>query len=1033
MWDLSSPWTALDWGPLRKTKETTCGPLCQHPPCWAARNREIKGIETRTPPAPPQEEIETDLPTVKICNMLEEYGDDPSDRFPTKYDGKPKHSRKASVASRKVNNSRNSGNSGLKVPSPPVQTPTSEQTKSNSAPPKRSIQLVEVQEMFDVDDLNNTWDDTFLPKKYYVWVPNNKKKKKRLKKEARPDKILMKDLTEDMIPREFELDQAPRDELLELPREILVQVLDHAKQSDFQSSQKLHELIQRFVPEGIERENTNLTATSADLLQQKKMNIYEGKERKLRESHLLETKPVYYLDEDGVEQEVLPDEETEGLKDRRLIDSDYGSLRDLYGLSGTREFPRLKKPLPPIQGEQPPPKLPSISLGLPELPSGVKHTKAFTYTRRNYRNYDFTLGPVPTPPTSARTSEAGGSDHGTTIHVNIPSANSQEPIRQATQPADGKKQKPMSAHSERSGGRHTPLHAVSPSQSTKVPHAPATTPATHGHGLGSPMKSMHREVSSSSAQNHHGNKDGSVSPTQDIRAPMNSPRMMSPEATGLDTIQEHGQEDGGLPVSRGGGRSVRFAEEVPEVPPPPSSPQPLGEEATDPNALKIPVAERDPSSMPLSRETGLTNQPTFHTGDKDLSEDELLRSAKRREPSMASTPEPWPQVNEADFDITPANTKLTLHESRAATNGAKPDDSRLANHDTTSERTVGTGSSTMRSSDINSRDSTRSYLTRKEESPGPPPPSPESKDKNSEEARSARKRESKSRESNTTMPLIEENEEEVETSDSHVRTLVVEVPPLGQLKDEKTQTKAPIRRTVDTFVNIDIPAQTQEELAQEAMSVKAAQGAKGNGRRLVIESTVEEEDEDVTTQDEGTTLNTREQNLSVQSSSVDGPSTIPESEVESAGVDPSVGGNVSPSSTITDAKVNNQDLRNFIEQQQGEIQEEENDPPSTRREDHVIEGREADEDTRAKADKAGEVADKDETQNAREDKTQIETEDKTEERREENVNVMSKEKEITEDGGDHEGFKQELREEYERMSREEAVGQEEEKTTEDKS
>ena len=38
------------------------------------------------------------------------------------------------------------------------------------------------------------------------------------------------------------------------------------------------------------------------------------------------------------------------------------------------------------------PKVPSISLGLPELPSGVKQTKAFTYTRRNYRNYDFTLG-----------------------------------------------------------------------------------------------------------------------------------------------------------------------------------------------------------------------------------------------------------------------------------------------------------------------------------------------------------------------------------------------------------------------------------------------------------------------------------------------------------------------------------------------------------------------------------------------------------------------------------------------------------------
>ena len=117
----------------------------------------------------------------------------------------------------------------------------------------------------------------------------------------------------------------------------------------FSSSQRLHDLIRRFVPRPIDRENTNMTATSADLLQQKKMNIYEGKEKKLRESHLMETKPVYYLDEDGVEQEMLPGEMNEMMKGQ-ILDSDYGSVRDLYGLSGTREFPRLKKPLPPIQG-----------------------------------------------------------------------------------------------------------------------------------------------------------------------------------------------------------------------------------------------------------------------------------------------------------------------------------------------------------------------------------------------------------------------------------------------------------------------------------------------------------------------------------------------------------------------------------------------------------------------------------------------------------------------------------------------------------
>ena len=152
------------------------------------------------------------------------------------------------------------------------------------------------------------------------------------------------------------------------------------------------------------------------------------------------------------------------------------------------------------------------------------------------------------------------------------------------------------------------------------------------------------------------------------------------------------------------------------------------------------------------------------------------------------------------------------------------------------------------------------------------------------------------------------------------------------------------------------------------------------------------------------TLNTREQNLSVQSSSVDGPSTIPESEVESAGVDPSVAGNVSPSSTITDTRVNNQDLRNFIEQQQEDVpeiqeREEENDPPSTRREDHVIEGsEEVKKDNSVSQPKTG--ADK----SVGEQQTGADNCEDTQ---------------ITEDGGDHEGFKQELREEYEKMTQEE--------------
>lgn len=67
--------------------------------------------------------------------------------------------------------------SSLKVPSPPTQTPVSEK-KVKSTPKGKPIQLVEVQEMFELEDLNKAWDDTFLPKKFYVWVPNPRRKQK---------------------------------------------------------------------------------------------------------------------------------------------------------------------------------------------------------------------------------------------------------------------------------------------------------------------------------------------------------------------------------------------------------------------------------------------------------------------------------------------------------------------------------------------------------------------------------------------------------------------------------------------------------------------------------------------------------------------------------------------------------------------------------------------------------------------------------------------------------------------------------------
>lgn len=65
--------------------------------------------------------------------------------------------------------------SGFK-PKAPAGTPISVDTKSRTV--KKPVKVVEVQEVFDVDDLNSTWDNAFVPKQCLVWVPNPNYKRK---------------------------------------------------------------------------------------------------------------------------------------------------------------------------------------------------------------------------------------------------------------------------------------------------------------------------------------------------------------------------------------------------------------------------------------------------------------------------------------------------------------------------------------------------------------------------------------------------------------------------------------------------------------------------------------------------------------------------------------------------------------------------------------------------------------------------------------------------------------------------------------
>nr|XP_054760097.1 uncharacterized protein C9orf43-like [Lytechinus pictus] len=68
--------------------ETSCGQVvCQHPACWYSNRRVERGLP-RTQYVEPEDNgniSDEELPTLKVLNMLGEYGYDPGDRYPTQH------------------------------------------------------------------------------------------------------------------------------------------------------------------------------------------------------------------------------------------------------------------------------------------------------------------------------------------------------------------------------------------------------------------------------------------------------------------------------------------------------------------------------------------------------------------------------------------------------------------------------------------------------------------------------------------------------------------------------------------------------------------------------------------------------------------------------------------------------------------------------------------------------------------------------------------------------------------------------------
>ncbi|XP_041368898.1 uncharacterized protein LOC121383139 isoform X6 [Gigantopelta aegis] len=802
--------TSLDLGkPVED--ETFCGPICQHPACWQSKQRKEKGFPRYTCLAQSlPEPLETDLPNLTMYNLLEDYGHDPSDRYPVRFDGHwlyhTEDDKDAAISARP------------RKPLPP--TPRSNGRCVEHVP---ELHVVEVQEVFDLDDLNNKWDETFLTKQCYMWVPNPSRTPRvtteslqspptsAIEAAYRQHPVLVKDHTEEMMPQEIErhreqtkvfdefpvikkkisqgsslvhprtLIRTPRlsssgkprvdteglKDLLNLPRDVLMQVLDHLRESDFTSKEKVRSVIQRVRPQ-VEPvvAKGRLSPIAPVFVQQQKVKLLQGKTRNVRQPSVI-TQPVFQLDNDDKHSDDL---QVKGLgrdRDRDVSKDVYTSseieTRDAYSLQG---FAKYRKALPEIgtiaysEGGCSPrlyrSKLPSVSLGLPELPFGVSQIRPFTYKNRQY--LDLSIGPVPSPPSTSCSSEFGGSDHGTTVRPNMTSASTRLDKDLYGVVYDPQYTKPKSPRGT--------LRSRSPARSSRTRKSP--------HHLVASRQSVPKSASGQHAADKA--REISMSPVPKFQAPANSPNQ-SPTTSPPPPV---------ISVTSG----LNEASMVPCVN---DSEQKMFSEG--PIISKVPVVEDTVKEAEKPETKPLTDTVPTDSELMKADEPETCSPALYVAPEYPS-PDVWPEVSEAAYEL--ASMPASKEETEQASS---------------SEQLIQIPTSTSRSKS-NGKESDRESLVRKMmddtknvQSPAPPPPSPELKG-----LKKAESAQGKSHDSLVMEPLYEECGEVVDSlasapaagespveDDPGTATYVSHVAPLGSSHRGNEMTE-------HSFVNVDIPA-----------------------------------------------------------------------------------------------------------------------------------------------------------------------------------------------------------------------------------
>ncbi|XP_077986606.1 uncharacterized protein LOC144440983 isoform X2 [Glandiceps talaboti] len=708
-----------------KIDETSCNGFCQHPACWASERRLVKHIprvlspvglpKKKDSPGSDDDDDDFGLPSLKVVNMLDDYGLDSRDRYPSPDMSSLHHIRSSSLPSIPHIDSM-----VLPNPPPPTTSPSSNSAHSHedqrlihSAPhvlkPVPPIKKVEVHEVFDWEDLKKDWTDTFVASKYYVWCPSQKylqrkTKERELKKRSAKDprQLKTKNISGDLLP--FELQKhskrtkksrrlhkmpssGPREgkrsqqqqqiqmveigpveniepdglnELLSLPRDILIEVLQHTKQSDLLSKEKIHSILQKILPqlqfhqdiEAIQQPSPGTSAVqNGQVLLNKKLTLLDSREKHEAPIDHYHPRALYYMD-DQVLSRVSTANESEDIQMRRELEvqsTEYGTVspvisettprKKVTGITGTSMDSTIHRA-----------KITSISTqSLPPLEPGARPTRPFMYKGNSM---DLTLGPVPSParhdPSLGDQAESMYSEHdASSIHVTMPTIGSTDRSGLNT-PVAFYHRSPVNVPAGYSGGLSAKmtsspmpsedidgtedylLHAVSPSLSTHVPKPPNATPNTM------PPKTGHSTVGKT---DENWSPDQPLTPSNTPLAGPNAPMMpnpspASPEKIPLRTITEANSET------------------IPDnflyspSPPPSLTVMPPKSEGTSTSwspALNSLIPQVSDKSKPSPIQS-------FHTVVLE-----------------APSPEPWPQVNERDYyNRSPDSSKRSAQSDLAA-------------------------------------------------------------------------------------------------------------------------------------------------------------------------------------------------------------------------------------------------------------------------------------------------------------------------------------------------------------------------------